>query len=146
MQSLIFVISVCGYFFFYLVKMRKHPSLFPALFVSFVSSVLFFFGLTGKLYVGLIVINSLGILLGALSVLITQKDIINALFRPILFPTVLFFVIGLEGRKKLFERICIWAEEHDKHPGCHYCIPICTDMYSQNQNKGWSEGRCVSSG
>ena len=95
MQSLIFVISVCGYFLFYLVKMRKHPSLFPALFVSFVSSVLFFFGLTGKLYVGLIVINSLGILLGALSVLITQKDIINALFRPILFPTVLFFVIGL---------------------------------------------------
>ena len=52
----------------------------------------------------------------------------------------------LEGRKKLFERICIWAEGHDRHPGCHYCIPICTDMYSQNQNKGWSEGRCVSSG
>ena len=51
-----------------------------------------------------------------------------------------FVIIGLvfrqEGRKILFERICIWAEGHERCPGCHYCIPISIDMYSRNQNKG----------
>ena len=95
MQSVIFFISVCGYFLFYSIKVRKHPSLFPVLFISFVSPTLFFFGLANKLPAGVMAINVSGILLGAFSILFVRKDIINDLFRPILFPSVVFFAIGL---------------------------------------------------
>lgn len=92
--TVIFLLSLSGYYLAYGLFIKRHVSFFPVLFAAFTVIILYVSGLAGILRAGFYIILGLGILLIPFSVLKKKDGIIPLLKETVLDPSLLFMAAG----------------------------------------------------